>query len=148
MGDGIHGRKQLDLRTVQVLVDGVSELATRIEYRRGPKGWAGIYWQHPENNWGTQPGLDLSGARRITFLARGDRGGEIAEFKAGGTEGRHADSFAKSLGKVSLSAEWRAFSIDLTKEDLSNVVGAFAWVAAAGDKEVPYVVYIARLTVE
>ncbi|MBI3252713.1 MAG: hypothetical protein HYZ52_05320, partial [Candidatus Omnitrophica bacterium] len=39
--------------------------------------WAGVYWQNPPNNWGTRPGgYDLTGAKKLTFWARGEKGGE------------------------------------------------------------------------
>ena len=53
----------------------------------GGKGWAGIYWQYPENNWGDQPGRDLTGATHLVFWAKGQQGGEHAEFKVGGVTG-------------------------------------------------------------
>src|SRR5579864_3583172 len=45
-------------------------------------GWAGVYWQQPENNWGNKRGgFDLTGMKRLTFWARGAAGGEeIGEF--------------------------------------------------------------------
>ncbi|MCM8780991.1 MAG: hypothetical protein NC908_03610, partial [Candidatus Omnitrophica bacterium] len=48
--------------------------------------WAGIYWQNPANNWGNEDaGFDLSKATKLTFWARGEKGGErIEEFKIGG----------------------------------------------------------------
>src|SRR5262245_14264123 len=47
--------------------------------------WAGVYFQNPANNWGTQDGgYDLTGARKLKFSARGDKGGEVVEFKMGG----------------------------------------------------------------
>src|SRR5499427_9468228 len=56
--------------------------------------WAGIYWQNPPNNWGTRPGgYDITGAKKMTFWARGEKGGErIEEFKIGGITGEYADS--------------------------------------------------------
>jgi hypothetical protein len=37
------------------------------------QGWAGVYWQEPENNWGNLPGgHDLTDADRLTFRARSD----------------------------------------------------------------------------
>src|SRR5258707_9476060 len=61
----------------------------RVNYKAtGPKGWAGIYWQDPANNWGDVPGragYDLRGATRINFWARGENGGErVHEFRIGG----------------------------------------------------------------
>ena len=58
--------------------------------------WAGIYWQYPANNWGTvDKGYDLSKATKLTFWARGAKGGErIEEFKMGGIMGEFSDSDA------------------------------------------------------
>ena len=44
-------------------------------------GWTGIFWQQPANNWGEKKGgYDLTGAKKLTFWARGANGGEkIAE---------------------------------------------------------------------
>ena len=62
--------------------------------------WSGIYWQNPPNNWGTRPGgFDLTGAKKLTFWARGDKGGErIEEFKMGGITGEYADSDSAGIG--------------------------------------------------
>ena len=35
--------------------------------------WAGIVWQDPANDWGDEPGgYDLTGAKKLSFWARGD----------------------------------------------------------------------------
>ncbi len=54
----------------------------RVTYSaNGTNGWAGIYWQYPENNWGDKgQGLDLLGATKLTFWARGKNGGEWVKF--------------------------------------------------------------------
>jgi hypothetical protein len=40
------------------------------------KDWGGVVWQSPANNWGNQPGgWNLTGAKHLTFWARGDKGG-------------------------------------------------------------------------
>jgi hypothetical protein len=129
MGDGEAGGKYLSVSKIGANVNGKNKIATKITYRRGPNGWAGIYWQHPDKNWGERPGLDLTGARKITFMARGEKGGEVVEFLAGGIKGQHADSFKKSIGDTLLTPAWQAFEIDLEGLDLRNVVGAFAWSA-------------------
>jgi len=126
-------------------------LVVRVTYAPGDSGWAGVYWQHPPNNWATEPGLDLRGAREVAFLARGEVGGEIVEFKSGGIfrGGPYPDSFEASLGSVALAKEWRPYRIDLSRGDLSNVIGAFAWVAAAGDNgNRPMTFYVADLWVK
>ena len=91
--------------------------------------WAGIYWQNPPNNWGTRPGgYDLSGAKKLTFWARGENGGErIEEFKIGGITGEYADSDVAGIGPVVLTTEWQQFTIDLEGKDLSSISGGFCW---------------------
>ena len=78
-------------------------------------GWAGMYWQTPANNWGDKVGgFDLTGKKRLTFWARGARGGEvIAEFKMGGIGGQNGDSDSISTGSIALSKEWRKYTIEL-----------------------------------
>ncbi len=96
-------------------------------------GWAGIYWQNPANNWGSKAGgYDLTGAKKLTFWARGEKGGEqIEEFKIGGITGEHADSDVAGIGPVSLTTDWQEFVIDLDGKDLSSISGGFCWVAKA-----------------
>ncbi|MCK9594255.1 MAG: hypothetical protein PHH68_07160 [Candidatus Omnitrophica bacterium] len=91
--------------------------------------WAGMYWQNPANNWGTiDKGFDLSKATKITFWARGAKGGErIEEFKVGGIMGEFSDSDAAGIGPVILNKEWAQYSIDLKGKDLSFIIGGFCW---------------------
>jgi hypothetical protein len=93
-------------------------------------GWASIYWQHPSNNWGDLiGGYDLTGATRLTFRAKGENGEEKAEFKVGGIEGEYPDSVqpAVSTGIIVLSDNWQQYTIDLSSEDLSHIIGGFCW---------------------
>jgi len=91
--------------------------------------WAGIYWQNPANNWGTvDKGFDLSKAVKLTFWARGAKGGErIEEFKAGGIMGEFSDSDAAGIGPVILNKEWVQYTIDLKGKDFSYIIGGFCW---------------------
>ncbi|MDP2941793.1 MAG: hypothetical protein Q8N85_06065 [Candidatus Omnitrophota bacterium] len=93
------------------------------------QGWSGMYWQNPANNWGTiDGGYDLSKAAKLTFWARGAKGGErVEEFKVGGLMGEYSDSDASSIGPVILNKEWTQYSIDLKGKDMSYVIGGFAW---------------------
>jgi len=117
--------------------------------------WGGWYFQNgvllscdtqPRCNWGEYPdaGFDLTGAKKITFWARGEKGGEQIDFFAGGI-GRNAnteaiiqpypDSFARvpSIGHtITLTKNWKKYIIDLRRKDLRYVVGGFGWVADAG----------------
>ncbi|QAT16271.1 hypothetical protein BU251_00210 [Candidatus Velamenicoccus archaeovorus] len=91
--------------------------------------WAGMYWQYPANNWGgVDGGFDLSRAKKLTFWARGEKGGErIEEFKVGGIMGEYSDSDTAGIGPVVLDKEWKQYTIDLTGKDLSYIIGGFAW---------------------
>ena len=96
--------------------------------KQGQK-WAGIYWQNPANNWGNRKGgFDLTGANKLTFWVKGEKGGErIEEFKIGGVTGDYPDSDSAVIGPVILTSEWRQYSIDLRGKDLSYISGGFAW---------------------
>jgi len=91
--------------------------------------WAGIYWQNPANNWGNvDGGFDLSKAAKLTFWARGAKGGErIEEFKAGGIMGEYSDSDVASIGPVILNKDWTQYTIDLKGKDMSYISGGFCW---------------------
>jgi hypothetical protein len=94
-------------------------------------GWAGIFWQNPANNWGTvDGGFDLSKATKLTFWARGAKGGErIEEFKVGGIMGEFSDSDSAVIGPVILEKEWKQYEIDLRGKDMSYIIGGFCWSA-------------------
>ncbi len=97
-------------------------------------GWAGVFWQNPANNWGkVKGGYDLTGATKLTLWARGENGGEIVEFKAGGIMGDYSDTTEATTGPVSLSKEWKEYTLDLTDEDLSYISGGFCWVVSQLD---------------
>lgn len=108
----------------------------RIAYSAQKKqgaGWAGIYWQEPANNWGNiRGGYDLTGAKQITFWARGDKGGEIiTEVKMGGIRGEFADTATATVGPITLTNEWKQYAVDLSGEDLSLVIGGFTVIVSA-----------------
>jgi len=91
--------------------------------------WAGMYWQNPPNNWGEKKGgYDLTGAKKLTFWARGENGGErIDEVKIGGITGTYPDSDIASTGPVILTKDWQEYSINLEGKDLSYISGGFCW---------------------
>jgi exo-beta-1,3-glucanase (GH17 family) len=111
--------------------------ATEVAYtaqQSRSKGWAGIYWQEPENNWGTiDGGYNLSWANKLTFRARGAQGGERVQFFVGGI-GTKAEPYPDSLrpalstGFISLDTSWREYTIDLRGRNLAHVIGGFGLV--------------------
>jgi len=129
---------------------------TCIENRFSGTGWGGWYFMNgilqgeevqPKANWGQHEnaGIDLTGARRLSFWARGKNGGERVEFFAFGVgrdpfSGAPLAPFPDSSPKVTLcgllaspcyvtlSREWRRYEIDLTGLDLGYVLGGFGWI--------------------
>jgi len=91
--------------------------------------WVGMYWQSPPNNWGEKKGgYDLTGAKRLTFWARGDKGGErIEEVKIGGLSGTYADTDTVGVGPIVLTKDWQEYTINLVGSDLSYISGGFCW---------------------
>ncbi len=152
---GVDGTGTLVVSKQAVTIEGKPAAETRIEYKQGrEKGWAGIYWQHPDKNWGDKPGLNLKGAKRISFYAKGERGGELVEFISGNNDSgkQHQDKFKLSIGPFPLTKTWTKYTIDLSQlkeQQLASVIGAFAWVASGGfDKDGRLVTYIADLRIE
>jgi hypothetical protein len=96
----------------------------------GRSGWAGTYWQYPANNWGASPGYPIPpGATQVSFMAKGAKGGEKVTFWAGGLGGSgqpYADT-VKVSQTFTLTSSWTRYSLDLTTQTYSAVIGGFAW---------------------
>lgn len=105
----------------------------RIDYdltcSRETEKWAGIYWLNPANNWGRKKGgFDLTGAKKLSFWAKGENGGEqIMEFTMGGITGDFPDTDIATIGPVFLTPQWRKYEIDLRGKDLTYISGGFSW---------------------
>jgi len=118
----------------QLKGDTSGKTVIRISYSAEAKqgaGWAGMYWQNPANNWGNRPGgINLNGARKLVFKARGEKGGEVVdEFKVGGISGDYADSGTAASGPITLTKQWKEFAINLEGQELSSITGGFCWTA-------------------
>lgn len=138
MGDGKEGKKYVQLLTQSKDNPKSPPTCIKISYALGPEGWAGIYWLNKPDNWGDKEGDDLGGKafKKVTFYARGERGGEVVEFKAGGVDGtgkKFKDSFEVSTGKVRLEKDWKKYELKVEGKTLSSVIGLFCWVAADTD---------------
>ena len=73
----------------------------------------------------------MTGAKKLTFWARGEKGGEqVQEFTVGGVSGDYPDSDTAVIGPVILGKQWRQYSIDLRGKDLSYISGGFAWTSS------------------
>ncbi|MBK8931369.1 MAG: hypothetical protein IPM76_03450 [Chloroflexi bacterium] len=130
------------------LTDVWEETAVSIHYDpalENDQGWAGIYWQEPENNWGYYAeGYDLAAFAQLRFRARSPQAGSQVQFFVGGVyTGTYPSSIPQPIypreadvnGFVTLSADWQEFHIDLQNADLSHVIDGFGW--AATDEKTP-----------
>jgi len=87
--------------------------------------WTGFYFQYPENNWGSAPGLVIpAGADRVTFKAWGDVDGVSANFAVGiqAADGFQVESGFQALGTTPVER-----SISLAGRAYDDVAGGFAW---------------------
>ena len=114
-----------------------------------PKTWGGIVWQNPANNWGDEEGgVDLTGAKQLSFWARGDKGNEMVEFKMGliAKNKPFWDTGKASLGKITLTKDWKQYVIPLEGKDLSRIMTGFSWTAKG--RADPVVFYIDDIVYE
>jgi hypothetical protein len=135
MGDGEYGRKYIAFSGADHSGPHSPPTSIKITHTFGPKNFGGIYWQNEPDNWGDRPGSNYSrmGFSKLTFWARGQAGNEVVEFKSGGISApgkKYRDSFSVTLGRVTLTREWKQYQMDLSHADLSCVIGAFCWVAS------------------
>jgi hypothetical protein len=108
------------------------------------KGWSGVVWQYPVNNWGGAPGyLIPPGATKVTFYARGATGTESVSFNVGGIgfggiptpSAPCVDTVQGSVPKTTLSTTWTQYTIDITGQTYAGgVLNGFSWVAGAVDQ--------------
>ena len=124
----------------------------RIDYRPGPQGWAGLYFQYPDSNWGQFPGRQLSGATELTFWARADHETPM-EFFVGGinhgvlrdTHRPNGDSLPKVTtdpSVVTVTPSWKRYTIKLQGNDLSSVIGGFGWATNRNQDAGPRSVFL------
>ncbi len=120
-----------------------------------PGGWSGIYWQGPMNNWGSVPngGLNLTGAKKLKFMARGETPGISLEFFAGGITGAYPDTLPKlSTGFITLTNVWKQYELDFTGKDLSRVSGGFGfvytWADNAASNPTGWVFYVDNIMID
>ena len=65
----------------------------------------------------------------LTFWAKGKNGGEvISKLQIGGISGGYPDSASEAIYKVKLTPEWKKYSIEIQKEDLSYISGGFCLI--------------------
>lgn len=107
---------------------------------KSPDNFGGVVWQDPPNDWGDMDGgHDLTGAKKLTFWARGEKGGEKVEFKYGVLESAKTfhDSASGAM-TVELTKEWKEYSFDLEGKNLSKLKTGFCWVTQGQGQPVTF----------
>jgi len=104
------------------------------------RGFAGICWQYPDANTGSEPGRDLAGITHLSFWARGFLGGEVAEFSVGGGP---SDSMPKiSTSPITLSDQWQRYALDLSGQDLSSMASGFCLIVTKDTNPTGSAIYL------
>lgn len=107
-----------------------------------PINWGGIAWQYPANDWGDKVGsINLKGAKRLSFWLRGGSGGEKVKVQFGilGKDKTYPDSGSGSA-ELTLTNDWKQFSIDVSGQDMSRIKTGFVLVVAGNGH--PQTVYV------
>jgi len=114
----------------------------RFEYSE-TADWAGVVWQDPVNDWGDKAGgFNLKGAKKLKFWARGEKGNEIVTFKFGilGADKTFSDTASGETSAITLTTEWKEYTIDLADKDMSRIKTGFVWSLAG--QGVPVVFFL------
>ena len=134
INEAFEGNPHSGKTSIQVVYKAKGNGPNKCEYSTPSCKWAGVYWQEPPNNWGTNKalqgkGFDLSDYSRLVFWARADKKSQI-EFKVGGINNSYGDSLTSARSKTAnLTQAWQKFEIDLEGDNLKRIIGGFAWAA-------------------
>ncbi|MCP4649381.1 MAG: hypothetical protein GY853_04780 [PVC group bacterium] len=95
-------------------------------------GWAGIVFQYPANNWGQFKGTSLlQEMNKLTFWAKGKKGGEKITFIIGGMDQDYSDS-GNIEREIRLNEKWKKYSI-VPKGNLKHMIASFGVAVNALD---------------
>ena len=117
-------------------------MSTKIAFKfDGKNKWCGIYWlpnydfeidEKEFLEWEYLPGVNINNKLNdsdsipilLTFFARGEKGTENVQFKVKGIKDK-----AVETRWINLDKSWKKYTIDLSKQDLSDVVGGFCCIS-------------------
>ncbi len=97
---------------------------------RGPSAWGAVFWETRRET-GVRRPVTLRGATKVTFWARGERGGEKVHFHLGGVA---ASELLQPGEPAELSDSWQRFELELKDRKLEQITGLFGvrWRCAGG----------------
>jgi len=134
-----------DVNSLKVVLDSSEQPyrgKTCLQARLEPNvSWAGVAWQDPPNDWGSKPGgYNLSGAKQLSFWARGRFGGEKISFGVGllKSDILYPDSDIATLENVKLTKNWKHYRINLQGKDLTRVKTPFWWSTTGSHNSVVF----------
>jgi len=127
---GNPAQSNLKISSHAMTPDGNCEMCQFIQYIPGPTGRAGVAYKSAQT-------LDLSGAHRVVFFAKGELGGENVAFVAIGKPSNSSSispnifanlKFAVIGKDVTLTNEWTRYQLSLNGSDLTGVTDPFGFV--------------------
>lgn len=136
---------KIDTRCEEQPVSGTSCL--KITYTPAQSGAAygtGLcLQQNPENYWGSlRGGYDLTRAKRIFFYARGEKGGEMIEFKIGRPKKQFEMNIKGTTGVITLTREWTLHDLDISGMKLDEIAGGFCFFISRENRGASVVFYL------
>jgi hypothetical protein len=145
----------LDGSYVQVLDNVVDtrrhcEFCTVIEFRQGSSS------DPVDVSWSALRNFNIEGAKKVTFYAMGDEGGESVVFKGAGkkVDGLVGGRLAKLLDfdvatrPVTLSGEWQKYELDLSGASLRGVTNPFGIAIEDGQNSGPVRIFVKGIVLE
>jgi hypothetical protein len=87
--------------------------------------WAGVAWQYPQNNWGSEPGLPImAGGESVDFVAWSDIPGTVIDVFVGTP---NSDGFQVGLDNLELTTEPTHYSVPIAGIEYDDIVIPFGW---------------------
>jgi hypothetical protein len=131
-GSGGFAEPYLQILSTAMTADGNCEMCQFIKYVPGPSGKAGVAYTPVQT-------LDLTGAQRIVFFAKGELGGENVAFVAIGKASNSPPvspniftnlNFAVISKNVTLTNDWRRYQLNLNGIDFKGVTDQFGFIVS------------------
>ena len=92
-----------------------------------PRGWAGMYWQYPNNNWGAETGKPLgAGATRVRFIGWSAIEGQTVHIVVGLVD--HDPVHTETT--LVFTTEPTEYIIDMPPQAYDEIITPFGWTAS------------------